>query len=376
MTITMPQKMTEKKTGQKTAQLIRKWVNPQVCGLQAYHVPSPRGMIKLDAMENPYQMPDEVRAQWLEVLNSVAINRYPDPGCAQLKATIRSTLAVPDNCGLMLGNGSDELIQAIAMLVGGPGRVFMAPTPTFSMYRQISLATATEFAGVPLNEDFSLQGDTLLGAIDRLQPACVFLAIPNNPTGNAFDSGIIEEVVQAAPGLVVIDEAYHAFCGKSWLDQIASHDNTLLLRTMSKSGLAGLRLGMLMAGTEWIDQLEKLRLPYNINALTQASVTFLLGHHHLMETQAQKIIDDRATLFKNLAAIEGVTAYPSETNFILFRLAQSAPDVFDGLVKRGVLVKNLHGSDPMLDNCLRVTVSSTSENTLFVEALASTLVAM
>jgi histidinol-phosphate aminotransferase len=252
----------------------------------------------------------------------------------------------------------------------------MAPTPTFSMYRQISLATATEFAGVPLNEDFSLQGDTLLGAIDRLQPACVFLAIPNNPTGNAFDPGIIEEVVQAAPGLVVIDEAYHAFYGKSWLDQITSQGNTLLLRTMSKSGLAGLRLGMLMAGTEWIDQLEKLRLPYNINALTQASVTFLLGHHHLMETQAQKIIDDRATLFQNLAAIEGVTAYPSETNFILFRLAQSAPDVFDGLVKRGVLVKNLHGSDPMLDNCLRVTVSSTSENTLFVEALASTLVAM
>ena len=349
---------------------------PQVRNLQAYHVPSPAGMIKLDAMENPYQVPADVQTQWLEALKAVDINRYPDSGCVELKTIIRTTLGVPEDCELMLGNGSDELIQAIAMLVGGPGRVFVAPTPTFSMYRQISLATSTEFVGVPLLQDFSMDGEALIKTIDRHQPSCVFLAYPNNPTGNTFDSSIIDQVIECAPGLVIIDEAYHAFCGKSYLENIASYSNTLLLRTMSKSGLAGLRLGMLMARPEWVDQLEKIRLPYNINGLTQACARVLLNHGDLLEQQSQQITVDRAVLFEALSSIEGITAYPSETNFILFRVDQPAGAVFEGLKQRSVLVKNLHGADPMLESCLRVTVGTKSENRQFLDALVSTLASL
>ena len=355
-----------------TDRLIQRWVKPEVLGLRAYSVTPADGLIKLDAMESPWPAPESIRKEWLSVLADVEVNRYPDPDSAALKSMLRQCLQIPHRCEIMLGNGSDELIQLIAMLVGGPGRVFISPEPSFSMYRQISVMTGTRFVGVSLNDDFSLDADKLLDAIERQQPACVFLAYPNNPTGNCFEPESVERVLEQAPGLVVLDEAYFAFCsGQSWLDAIARHPNLLVLRTLSKSGFAGLRLGLMAGHRGWLEQLEKLRLPYNINALTQASAHCFLRHYPAFEHQSAQILQNRAILFEQLIQIPGVEVFPSETNFLLFRVSSNGNRIFSGLIEQGVLIKNLHAEGTLLENCLRVTVGDREENAEFVKALKS-----
>ena len=353
--------------------LIRQWVKPEVRGLRAYSVPHADGLIKLDAMESPWPTPESIREEWLSVLAAVEVNRYPDPDSAALKSILRQRLQIPHQYGIMLGNGSDELIQLIAILLGGSGRIFLSPDPSFSMYRQICTVTGTQFTGVPLNDDFSLDTDKLLDAIEKHQPACVFLAYPNNPTGNCFDSVSVERALATAPGLVVVDEAYFAFCRKTWLDSIAEYPNLLVLRTLSKSGFAGLRLGLLVGHPAWLEEMEKLRLPYNINTLTQVSARCFLRHYAIFERQSAQILQNRARLFHQLIEIPGVEVFPSETNFLLCRVAADGDRVFEGLMKRGVLVRNLHSKGTRLENCLRVTVGTREQNSAFVEALIQVL---
>ncbi len=349
--------------------LIETWVKPNVRGLHSYHVPDSSGMIKLDAMESPFPLEDSIMKGWLEALSRVDVNRYPDADSRELKIQIRHCLGIPEDCALVLGNGSDELIQLIAILLGGENRVFISPMPSFSMYQQISLATNTEFVGVPLNPDFSLDFQATLDAIEQHQPACVFLAYPNNPTGNCFTDSQIRRILNHAPGMVVVDEAYNAFCGKSWLEEVKNFPNLVILRTLSKSGLAGLRLGILAAGAHWTEQLEKLRLPYNINILTQVSGRYLLSHYDIMERQSQEIVKARSALSEKLNDVTGITVYPSETNFILVHTALGADYVHDELKKQKILVKNLNGSSQALKDCLRITVSCEKENSFFLEAL-------
>lgn len=351
--------------------LIEQWVKSSIRSLNAYCVPDAEGLIKLDAMESPWTMPESVQKEWLSILRDVKINRYPDPGSTELKSILRDCLEIPDNCGFLLGNGSDELIQLIAMLVGGDGRVFIVPEPSFSMYRQISIATGTQYAGVPLNKDYSLHADKLFDAMDEHDPACIFLAYPNNPTGNCFDAAVIEQVLTQAPGLVVVDEAYFAFCGKTWLKYIVQYPNLIVLRTLSKSGLAGLRLGLLAGNPEWLDEMEKLRLPYNINSLTQASAHCFLQHYSILQLQSAQIVENRTRLFEQLTKIPGITVFPSETNFLLCKVSSDSDQIFNGLRDKGVLVKNLHAKGTRLENCLRVTVGAEQENTAFLNALKS-----
>ncbi|WP_423907529.1 histidinol-phosphate transaminase [Candidatus Spongiihabitans sp.] len=352
---------------------IDKWVTAEVRAMKAYRVPSSTGLIKLDAMENPYTLPATLKQEWLSVLGGVSVNRYPDPDSTELKALIRSCFSIPDECGLMLGNGSDELIQIIAMLVGGVGRTFLAPVPTFSMYQQISVATATQFAGIPLTADFSIKAENLFEAMEEFSPACIFFAYPNNPIGNCFDPTTIKQVINSAPGLVVVDEAYFAFCQKSFINEIAAHPNLIVLRTMSKSGLAGLRLGLMLGNPEWIEQMEKLRLPYNNNILSQASAQFYLQHHDILQQQAGQIRKDRSWVFQEMSKISGIEVFPSEANFLLFRVERSADEVFNGLREKGVLIRNLHNPSSPLENCLRVTIGLEQENRVFIAALSSLL---
>ncbi len=354
-----------------TESLIETWVSPNVRELDSYYVPDSTGMIKLDAMESPFALDDAIRKSWLEALSRVDVNRYPDADSRELKIQIRQCLEIPEECALVLGNGSDELIQLIAILLGGENRVFVSPTPSFSMYQQISLATNTGFVGVPLNPDFSLNFQETLGAIEKNQPACVFLAYPNNPTGNCFADSQIREIINQAPGMVVVDEAYNAFCGKSWLGEVKNFPNLVVLRTLSKSGLAGLRLGMLAAGEHWTEQLEKLRLPYNINILTQVSGKHLLGHYDIMKRQSRQIIESRGMLYETLNNVPGITVYPSETNFLLMRTALGADFVHGELKKQNVLVKNLNGSNDALKDCLRITVSCDTENKAFLDVITA-----
>jgi histidinol-phosphate aminotransferase len=353
---------------------VEKWVRPEIRALKAYHVPDATGLVKLDAMENPYAWPPAQRREWLDVLRSVTLNRYPDPDARVLRARLRAVLAVPGGMELLLGNGSDELIQIVLMAVSNPGAVALAPAPTFVMYEMIATFAGMKFAGVPLAEDFSLDMPAMLAAIEAHRPAVVFLAYPNNPTGNLFARADVERVIEAAPGLVVLDEAYHAFAGESFLERLGAHDNLLVMRTLSKQGLAGLRLGVLAGPAAWLAEFNKVRLPYNIGSLTQASAEFALEHMALLDEQAGRIRADREKLFQALARLPGVHPWPSKTNFILFRTdGRDADEVFEGLRSRGVLIKNLNSAGGALQDCLRVTVGTPEENDVFLKALEAAL---
>lgn len=350
------------------------WIRPEIQALKAYHVPDPGNSIKLDAMENPYTWPEPLVDAWLEVLRDVELNRYPDPGARALTGRLREAMQVPDSAQVILGNGSDELIQMLALAVAQPGRVILSPDPTFVMYRMIADVTGLRYQGVALADDFSLDPDAMLHAIDLHQPAIVFLAYPNNPTGTLFDRAVIEAVIKHSPGLVVVDEAYAPFTDVSFMSRLDEFPNLLVLRTVSKMGLAGLRLGLLAGSPEWLGEIDKTRLPYNINVLTQASTLFALEHKAILDEQAGLIRAERSRLLEALSGFEGVAACPSEANFVLFRVAEGTADaVFTALREQGVLIKNLSPAAGRLTDCLRVTVGTPDENTQFLTALEKAL---
>lgn len=343
-------------------------IRPDVMGLSAYHVPPAVGMIKLDAMENPYHLPSTLRDVVAEVAHGVSLNRYPDASASKLKAVLREAMHIPQSAGLVLGNGSDELIQIIAMALAKPGATIVSIEPSFVMYRMIATFCGLRYVGVPLREDFSLDFGALIAAIEQEKPAVVFIAYPNNPTGNLFSSEDVAAVIKAAPGLVVIDEAYTPFAGNSFMSRLDEFPNLIVMRTLSKLGLAALRLGYMAGNKAWMDEFEKLRLPYNINSLTQAIAERVLQEGDALQAQAEIIVAERSRVYHELAGINGVTAFRSQANFLLLRVAD-ATQVFNGLKARQILVKNLHGAHPMLENCIRVTIGTPAENDAFLNVL-------
>ncbi len=346
---------------------------PDILAASAYHVPDAGGFIKLDAMENPYDWPPEMVDAWLDHLRQAHPNRYPDPQAPALKQALRRHAGVPEEMAILLGNGSDEIIQILLMaLVGRAGATVLAPQPTFVMYREIARWLNLDFVGVPLRDDFGLDHEAMLNAIDRHRPKIVFLAYPNNPTGNLFDAAAVEAVIRAAPGLVVVDEAYAPFAGATFMDRLGEFDHLLVMRTLSKLGLAGLRLGFLAGPPVWLEQFDKLRLPYNINVLTQLSAEFALDHAEVFERQTAAIRAERDRLFQALAQLPGVEPFPSAANFILFRVAE-ADRVFEVLKRQRILIKNLSPAGGPLHGCLRVTVGTPEETQAFLEALRTVL---
>jgi histidinol-phosphate aminotransferase len=348
-------------------------IRPEILDLSAYHVPPATGMVKLDAMENPYRLPADLSAQLGALLAEAPINRYPDPAAGELAAVLRRAFAIPDAMGVLLGNGSDELIQILALALARPGATLLALEPSFVMYRMIARFAGMRYVGVPLNADFSLDEDAVMEALAAHRPALAFIAYPNNPTGNAFDAAALARIIRAAPGLVVVDEAYQAFTGGlSFLPRLVELDNLLVMRTVSKLGLAGLRLGYLVGRPAWLAELDKLRLPYNVNVLTQRAARLVLERMDVLGAQAQSIVAERERLAATLAGMPGVTVFPSQANFLLLRVAGAAA-IFDGLKQRGVLIRKLHGSHALLADCLRVTVGSPEENQTFIQAFTSEL---
>jgi len=304
------------------------------------------------------------------LLNSAKLNRYPDPGAETLTQAIRTAFSIPENMGLILGNGSDEIIQMLMMTVAGHGRSILAPEPTFVMYEMVSRFTGTAFIGVPLQDDFSLDLPTMLAAIKQQQPAIIFLAYPNNPTGNLFQRDEVEQIIKASSGLVILDEAYAAFASDSFMEDMNQYDNLLVMRTVSKMGLAGLRLGYLAGPKDWITEINKVRMPYNINVLTQITVEFALRNIDVLTEQTHELTRQRSLLANELQTLPGITAYPSEANFILFRTEVGQADrIHQALQKQHVLIKNLSPAGSALTDCLRVTVSTAEENQQFLDAL-------
>ncbi|MGH8753117.1 MAG: histidinol-phosphate transaminase [Burkholderiales bacterium] len=348
-------------------------IRDDVRALSAYHVPERTGLVMLDAMENPHPLPATLQAEIALLVSRIAINRYPDPQAGRLKARLREVMEIPSGMEIMLGNGSDELIQIIALAVAKPGAILLSVEPAFVMFRMIAICVGLRYAGVQLNPDFTLDVEAVITAIDQHQPAVIFIAYPNNPTGNLFDREGLLRIIKAAPGLVVIDEAYHAFAQESFMPHLTELPNLVLMRTLSKLGMAGLRLGFLTGRREWLTQLEKLRLPYNVNVLTQTVAEKLLQRMDVLREQAREIKSQRAELYAELSGLPGVRAYRSDANFILFRVP-GADDVFKGLIQRGVLIKNLNRSHSLLEDCLRVTVGTAKQNQQFIQALKQSLI--
>lgn len=340
----------------------------EVLALKAYHVPDSAGMVKLDAMENPYHLPAGVREELARLVQNAALNRYPDPEARLLKARLGAAMGIPHAMKVLLGNGSDELIQMLVLAAARPGATVLGVEPSFVMFRMIAEFCGVRFVGVPLAPDFALDAGGVLAAIEEHQPALVFIAYPNNPTGNLFDSGVVARIIEAAPGMVVVDEAYHAFAGASFMPRLGAWPNLLVMRTLSKLGLAGLRLGLLAGPGQWLAHVDKVRLPYNVNVLTQAVADKVLQHEDLLAQQAATIRAERTRMFRDLGRLPAVRPFPSDANFLLFR-TQGAGRVFEDLKRQGILIKNLDGSHPALADCLRVTVGTPEENARFLGAL-------
>jgi histidinol-phosphate aminotransferase len=354
---------------------LQRVVRQDVQSMHAYAIQPSAGLIKLDAMENPFRLPERLQRELGDRLGRVAINRYPGDCVAAVIAALQEHVKAPRGSKMMLGNGSDELISLLAMACDVPGNTVLAPLPGFVMYEMSAKLQGLNFVGVPLTAAFELDEAAMLAAIAQHRPAITYIAYPNNPTANLFDEGVVERIVAAVAeqdGLVVFDEAYQPFSSRTWMQRLAEHEHVLVMRTLSKFGLAGVRLGYMVGAPALIDEIDKVRPPYNISALNAEATLFALQHADEFARQAAILCEQRARLQRALASMPGLTAFPSEANMILVRVPDSK-QCFEGLKQRGVLVKHIAGLHPLLKNCLRLTVGTPDENTQMIDALQQTL---
>jgi histidinol-phosphate aminotransferase len=357
------------------AERLRVTIRQDVQSMHAYAIQPSAGLIKLDAMENPFTLPPALQRELGERLSRVAINRYPAQCVGDVIAALSSFVELPVGCKLMLGNGSDELISLLALACDVPGAKILAPLPGFVMYEMSAKLQGLPFVGVPLTVEFELDEAAMLAAIEQHRPAITYIAYPNNPTANLFDDAVIERIVAAVGrqnGLVVFDEAYQPFSSRTWLPRLAQHEHVLVMRTLSKFGLAGVRLGYMAGAAALIDQIDKVRPPYNISALNAEATLFALEHAGEYARQAALLRGERTRLQAALRTMPGVTAFPSEANMILVRVPDSKR-AFDGMKSRGVLIKNVSALHPLLAHCLRLTVGTPEENTKMIDALKASL---
>jgi histidinol-phosphate aminotransferase len=357
------------------ADRIARVIRQDVQSMHGYAIQPSAGLVKLDAMENPFRLPPALQRELGERLARVAINRYPAQCVADVVAALSRHVQLPAGCKLILGNGSDELIDLLSVACDVPGAGILAPLPGFVMYEMSARLRGLRFTGVPLTPDFELDRDAMLAAIERERPSLTYIAYPNNPTANLWDDAVIDDIVAAVgaqQGLVVFDEAYQPFSSRSWLQRMAAKPHVVVLRTLSKFGLAGVRLGYLSGHAALIDEIDKVRPPYNVSVLNAEATLFALEHADEYARQAALLRAERERLQAALRALPGATPFPSDANMILVRVPD-ARRAFDGLKARGVLVKNISGLHPLLANCLRLTVGTPDENTLMIDALKASL---
>lgn len=343
--------------------------------MHAYAIQESTGLVKLDAMENPHRLPLALQHALGQRLGALALNRYPDARVNDLRSALARYAGMPEGFEIMLGNGSDELISLLAIACDVPGASVMAPVPGFVMYAMSAQLQGLAFHGIPLQADFALDEAAMLAAIAQHRPSLLYLAYPNNPTGNLWDDAVLERIIKAQGaqgGLIVMDEAYQPFSSRSYIDRLAQHDHVLLVRTLSKFGLAGVRLGYLMGPKALVDEIDKVRPPYNISVLNYECALFALDHVQVFKEQATDICEQRRRLETDLAALPGVTVFPSQANMILVRVPD-ASRVFEALRSNGILVKNVSKMHVLLSQCLRLTVGTADENQKLIAALKASL---
>ena len=354
---------------------LQKLIRPDVQSMHTYAVQDAVGMLKLDAMENPHRLPAALQAELGQRLGALALNRYPDGRINELRQALAGYADMPEGFDLMLGNGSDELIGLLTIACDVPGARILAPMPGFVMYAISAQMQGVSFIGVDLTPDFALDEAAMRAAIEEHKPVITYLAYPNNPTANLWDDAVIERIIEAVGaqgGLVVMDEAYQPFSSRSYSDRVARHSHVLLMRTLSKFGLAGVRLGYMMGPKALIAEIDKVRPPYNISVLNCECALFALEHREVFAAQAQDLIEQRTRLLSALAALPDVKVWPSDANMILIRVPDASA-TFEGMKARKVLVKNVSKMHELLNNCLRLTVGTADENTQMLAALEDSL---
>ncbi len=359
-----------KENGQmKIEEIIKK----EVLGQTAYAIDPRTCRIKLDANENPHPLPAGFKEKIRDRLDSLLLNRYPQAGSPDLKFSAAGSMGVTEDM-ILIGNGSDELIQTLLTAIRpDPAGGVMIPVPTFAMYKIGAINTSHTVIEIPLNDGFDLPIDTMLDIISKKSPAITLLSYPNNPSGNCFDAEKIKAIIAASEGIVVVDEAYFNFSRKTFLPYLEKWDNLVILRTLSKVGLAALRIGVMVAHPSLIHQLDKVRLPYNLNMVSQVAGQLFFDHEKEFLPQMDDIIAGREWLLDALKKIDGIVPYPSDANFILFSCHADKNSVYEDLIKREILIKNFPSSGPLKD-CMRVTVGTTEENEAFIKALKEVMI--
>jgi len=341
--------------------------------LKEYEIFDSTNMIKLDAMENPFDLNINFEITGLPS-GATSLNRYPDADCQSIRNKLLKKYRLDDKkYDAIIGNGSDELIQLICLAFLRAENIVLCPAPSFSMYKKISQVIGLRYEEVPLRNNFSLDIKLMLEKIKDLNPAIIFLAYPNNPTGNLWSKEDIEAIIKQSNGVVVVDEAYGAFSRESFISKIDEFENLIIMKTFSKVGLAGIRLGYLFSNKYIIKQINKLRLPFNINSISQKISEISIDSSYL-EDQIEEIILLRSSLILELRDIKKIQVYDSKTNFILFKILEgSANEVFESLLSDNILIKNM-SKMPGLKNFLRVTIGSKKENNLFIQSLKNAII--
>jgi len=350
--------------------LIKNIINKNIGEQNGYTVSENEGAIKMDANENPFVLQEPLKKKLFQEMSKVNLNRYPEAGAFGLRERFARYFGVKKDM-VMLGNGSDELIQLLCLTLKGNINGVLVPTPTFSMYKIIAVNTANKIKEVPLDENFDLNADAMLRKIKPNFPALIFLSYPNSPTGSLFNYDRIEALIKKTPGVVVIDEAYADFAGVTLLPLLKKYENLVFLKTLSKSGMASMRLGFLIGHREIVAQLDKVRLPYNINCLSQIAADFFLDHQEEFAGQIAQIVKNREELYLKMKEINGITPYPSRANFIFFSCAFNSDRIYTLLKRVGIIVKNLNSGSTK--NFMRVTVGNRKENEAFLNALKSAI---
>jgi histidinol-phosphate aminotransferase len=347
--------------------IIRDLLAKEIFQQSGYSAPELTSAIKMDANENPFTIQEPLKRKLLEEMSRVDLNRYPAAGAPELRERFAGYFGVNNNM-IMMGNGSDELIQILCMALRGKIKGVLIPVPTFSMYKIIAVNTGNKVVEVPLDKKFDLDVEAINGSIKDNFPALIFLSCPNSPTGNLFSRKKIEAVIQKAPGVVVIDEAYANFSGQNLMPLLKKYDNVIFLNTLSKLGMASIRLGFLIGKPDILAQLDKVRLPYNVNSLSQTAAGFFLDYEGEFSKQIKEIIQRREELYRGLNQIKWIKPYPSRANFIFFSCAFDSNRIYNRLVAEGIVVKNMNIL-PLMPNCIRVTVGNKKENEAFLKAL-------
>ncbi|MFU0801446.1 MAG: histidinol-phosphate transaminase [Xylanivirga thermophila] len=338
-----------------------------------YKAENSRYKIKLDANENPFNMPYEVRKALANELLSgeCKTNRYPDPNADKLRTAIANYCNVSKE-QVIVGNGSDENIQMIVNAFVDREDKVLCPYPSFSMYEVYATIGGGITINIPLDENFEYDINTYKEAIDRYNPKVIFLCTPNNPTGNVISQDFITDILDYYQGLVIIDEAYYEFYGHTMLNDIIEYPNVIFIRTFSKAfGLAGLRIGYMVCNKNLAEQVLKVKPPYNINSFSQKAALYMLDNIEVINKHIQYIKDERQRLFEKLNQIENIKVFPSHTNFLLIK-TENIEQIRQSLKNEGISVRKFY-SEPLLDDYIRVTVGNAEENKLFLDVLSNNI---